>query len=281
MPSQGQIDANSTEFDRQLPVMHAAADVKTPTTQPASTRAPWRRRGVAGWRQGAQQELLERSLREQLSAVIGSMLAAGIVAPVASLLACMLLDPNLPMELLLWTATVTTFASWALMIPGQLSEGRVEDHAPLRFIQLLLGAIVGLTAWALASSLWLHLPASRDFAPGPTESIAAELFSQQYSVLTHMSGGYVTNMPPAMYAAYFAFFFAVLRWWRLAEWTRSSRVSLWLTAWSAFVAWGMSFFWWFPQPTGLVMGAVIAFTVQLASPWLSPSRRRELALKVA
>jgi serine/threonine protein kinase len=272
-----------TAADMLLPAAAAQrmAPSPSPAHEPTGTRAPWRRRGAAGWRHGAQQQLLSRSIRQRASSVIGSMLAAGVVAPVASLLACMLLDPNLPLELLLWMATVSTFASWALMIPGQLAESRVEDHAPLRFIQLLLGALVGLAGWAIASSLYLYIPASGDFAPGPNDSVAAEIFSQQYSTLSHISGGYVTHMPPAMYAAYFAFLFAVLRWWRLAEWTRSSRVSLWLTSWTAFVAWAMSFFWWFPQPTGLVMGAVIAFTVQLASPWLSPSKRRELALKVA
>jgi hypothetical protein len=245
------------------------------------TRAPWKRRGHAGWRQAAHQELLSMSMRDRASSLVGSMLAAGIVAPVASLLACMLLDPELPVGLLLWTATTATFASWALMIPGQLAEARMEDHAPLRFTQLLLGAFVGLASWALASSLWLEIPASRDFSPGPNESVASELFGQIYDPVQQGYNGGAVNMPPAMYAAYFACFFVLLRWWRLAETTRATRVSLWSTAWCAFVGWAMTFFWWFPQPTGLLLAAVIAFTVQLSSPWLSPSRRRELAQKVA
>ncbi len=84
-----------------------------------------------------------------------------------------------------------------------------------------------------------------------------------------------------MYAAYFAFVFVLLRWWRHAEWTRSSHVSLWAVAWCGFIGWGVSWFWWFPQPLGLLLAAVIAFTVQLSSPWLSPSRRKELAQAAA
>jgi hypothetical protein len=88
-------------------------------------------------------------------------------------------------------------------------------------------------------------------------------------------------MPLPMFAAYFAFLFAVVRWWRLAEWTRPSHVSLWAVAWCGFMGWAMTFFWWFPQPMGMVMAAVIAFTIQLSSPWLSPSRRKQLAQSVA
>jgi hypothetical protein len=67
----------------------------------------------------------------------------------------------------------------------------------------------------------------------------------------------------------------------LAESTRAARVSLWSTAWCAFIGWALTFFLWFPQPMGLLLAAVIAFAVQLSSPWLSPSRRRELAQKAA
>jgi hypothetical protein len=76
---------------------------------------------------------------------------------------------------------------------------------------------------------------------------------------------------------YFATLFAVMRWWRLAEWTRSSRVSLWSIVWCSGIAFVVSLFWWFPQPLGIITAGVIAFTVQLASPWLSPSRRRQMA----
>jgi hypothetical protein len=220
-------------------------------------------------------------VRERASSLVGSLLAAGVVAPVASLLICMFLSPDLPAELALWTAAVATVASWALMVPGQLAEGRMEDHAPLRFIQLLLGALVGAIAFSIADATYLRLPASRDFAPGPRESLAGEIFHQNYDVLQGAYHAGAVQMPAAMYAAYFAFLFVILRWWRLSEWTRPNRVSLWSTAWCAFIGWAMTFFWWFPQPMGLLLAAVIAFTVQLSSPWLSPSRRRELAQKVA
>jgi hypothetical protein len=255
--------------------------VRVKLSRRANTQPPWRRRGTPTWRQAAYQQLATRSLRDRASSLIGSMLAAGVIAPAAALLVCMFLTPNLPTELTLWTAAVATLASWALMIPGQLAEGQMEDHAPLRFLQLLLGILVGVAAFALADALFLKLPASHDFAPAPNDTIASEMFNQRNETVgaAYRSQGGVV-MPLAMHAAFFATMFVVLRWWRLAEWTRSSRVSLWSVAWSAFIGWAVTWFWWYPQPLGLMLAAVIGLTVQLASPWLSPSQRRELAQAV-
>ncbi|HEX6960979.1 MAG TPA: serine/threonine-protein kinase [Lacipirellula sp.] len=282
-PPAGPQEGNAAQLaNRASATSDTSSEMVTIAHSAKTTRAPWKRRGTAGWRQAAQQELLATSLRDRASSVIGSMLAAGIVAPVASFLACMVLAPAMPMELTLWMATTATFASWALMVPGQLAEARIEDHAPMRFMQLLLGALVGLVSWAVAQSMYVRLPSSNDFAPGPNDSVASQIFGQRHEWMQtfYGYGEGVMNMPPAMFAAYLAFLFVVLRWWRLSESMRPVRVSLWSTAWCAFVGWAMSLFWWFPQPTGLVLAAVIAFTIQLSSPWLSPSRRRELAQKV-
>jgi len=178
-PSQGVLHETTLHGDN-APRPLDAKPTSAQTLSHPGTRAPWRRRGQAGWRQAANQELLSRPWRDRASTLIGSMLAAGIVGPVAALLACVFLAPDLTPELALWTATVATLASWALMIPGQLAEARMEDHAPLRFMQLLLGALVGMIAWAVAESMYLQLPASTDFAPGPTDSIAGEIFRHRY-----------------------------------------------------------------------------------------------------
>jgi hypothetical protein len=206
------------------------------------------------------------------------MLAAAIVAPVAALLACVVSTPQGQPELALWMAIVATLTSWAVMLPSHLAEGRMEDHAPLRFINLLLGALVGLAAWGAAQMMFLRLPTNRDFAPGPSDTLLADLFHWDSSWFAGYSQSAV-EMPPAIFAGYFALLFVLLRWWRIAEWTRPSRVGLWGVAWCGFVGWALTFIWWFPQPMGLILAAVTAFTVQLSSPWLAPSRRRELAQK--
>ncbi|QDT71997.1 serine/threonine-protein kinase [Lacipirellula limnantheis] len=245
--------------------------------QPVSTKHPWRRRGQASWRHAAYQELQARPARQRASSVLGSMLAAGIVGPVAALLACLIIAPELHLELYLWMAMVTSLASWALIIPSQLIEGKMEDHAPLRFFNLLAGALVGLAAWAISNMAYVGLPASHGFSPGPTETMFQELFDWNVDGVqaAYNSGNVI--VPMTMQVAYFAFLFVALRWWRMAEWTRPSRVSLWAIAFAGFIGWALTFLWWFPQPTGMLLAAAIAFTVQLSSPWLSPSQRRELA----
>ena len=57
---------------------------------------------------------------------------------------------------------------------------------------------------------------------------------------------------------YFAFLFLVPRWWRQAEFTRNDRLSLWWLIVCMFWAWLLHFFWWFPQPTGMMVAGVIA-----------------------
>jgi hypothetical protein len=247
--------------------------------QPTSTKHPWRRRGQASWRHAAYQALQAQPIRQRASSVVGSMLAAGIVGPVAALLACLVLAPELHMELYLWMALVTSLASWAMIVPTQLVEGRMEDHAPLRFFNLLAGALVGLVAWMISDMAYVGLPASRDFAPGPTETMFQELFDWNVDGVQAAYNSGSVIVPLTMQVAYFAFLFVALRWWRMAEWTRSSRVSLWSIAFAGFIGWAITFLWWFPQPTGMLLAAAIAFTVQLSSPWLSPSQRRELAQK--
>lgn len=259
------------------------ANQAQPVSLPAqgATKHPWRRRGQASWRHAAYQQLQTQPVRQRASSVLGSMLTAGIVGPVAALLACLVMAPNLQSELYLWMALVISLASWAMIVPSQLIEGRMEDHAPLRFFNLLAGALVGVAAWMIADSVYVSLPASNDFSPGPNDTLFHEMFGWNVDGVhaAYNSGSVI--VPLTMYVAYFAFLFVVMRWWRLAEWTRPSRVSLWSIAFAGFIGWGLTFFWWFPQPTGMLLAAAIAFTVQLSSPWLSPSERRELAQKAA
>ena len=248
-----------------------------PTAPYPVQQRPWRRRATPTWRQAAYQQLAARPARERASNVLGSMLAASVVAPAAALLACLFSSSEFQTDLFLWTALVATLASWAIMLPAQLTEGRLEDHSPLRFTQLMLGAFLGLFAWAVAQGLFLELPVNDNFAIRPNDTVPSDMLGWRNEALEQGYSQGAVNMPLAMYAAWFAFLFAVIRWWRMSEWTRSSHVSLWAVAWCAFIGWAMTFFWWFPQPLGMLLAAAIAFTVQLSSPWLSPSRRKEMA----
>jgi hypothetical protein len=245
--------------------------------RPTGDRKWRRRRGQATWRFAAYQELASQPPRSRASTMLASLLAAAAIAPIAALLSCMFTVREFNLELFLWASIVGTLASWAIMIPAQLTEGRVEDQAPLRFTMLLVGALVGILAWAVAQMMYVNLPVSHEIGIRPKEAMSGVFLGWRGSELDAGFNSGAINLPLPMYTAYFAFLFVAIRWWRQGEWTRASRVSLWATAWAGAVGFFVSFLWWFPQPLGILAAAVISFTVQLASPWLTPSRRKQLA----
>ncbi len=230
------------------------------------------------WRQKLNEHLSTRPLRERIAEILGGMLVAAAVAAIASLLVCLIATGQMRWELYAWMTLTTTLASWAIMVPGKLAEGKVEDQAPLRFTQLVMGAFVGLLAWSLADTLLLALPVWNDLAVAPWNSVmdgSLGLTQNKGLVESFSSGALRLSLP--VYVAYFAFLFVILAWWRQAEVSRSSRVSLWSITWCGLVAWMLHFVWWFPQPIGLLVAVVMAFTIQLSSPWMPPSQRRALA----
>ena len=138
---------------------------------------------------------------------------------------------------------------------------------------LLLGGLVGVASWGLAEALIVSVPSS-----GEPVQIDSGLISHGLLEWRHPESG--ANPSLAVYVTYFAFLFLLVRWWRQAEYTRSARLSLWNIAVCVFWAWLLQFFWWFPQPAGMMAAGVIAFATQMSSPWLPPSRRRALTEEV-
>jgi len=276
------IDPQTASSTGVTPTAQRAAPAGTPgagTAPPEGRRMRHQaRRRRSNWQQHLRQHLADRPLRERVTELLGGMLWSSAVAAVASLLICLMLFGANQLELFVWMTLTTTLASWAVMIPSKLAEGKVEDQAPLRFAQLVLGTLVGLLAWSIADTLTLALPMWNGAGIGPTQSLMHGAFSGSFdqSLKEGFRQGAV-QLPLQVYTAYFAFLFVILAWWRQAEFSRSSRVSVWSIIWCGLVAWLLHFVWWFPQPIGLLMAGVIAFTVQLSSPWMPPSQRRALS----
>ena len=223
-------------------------------------------------RQRLEEHVAGKTLHERLTELCGGMLVASLVAALASITVLLVSPEQSAVETYVWTAVVTTLSAWAVMIPARLSEGHLEDQAPMRFTQMMMGALVGLAAWAVAGALLLQFPVGDDFPViGPRET----LLSSHIDGLSGLSNG-MTGVPLGLFVGYFAGMFLLYGFWRGADSLRTNRVSLWSVAWCGLVAWMLHFIWWFPQPIGLVIAGITAFTVQFASPWLPPSRRRKL-----
>ncbi|MEM9351440.1 MAG: serine/threonine-protein kinase [Planctomycetota bacterium] len=248
---------------------------KTPAHLKRTARYPRRRHSV---RQRLNEHVANKSTQERLTELLGGMLLAALVASLASLLVLPGAADGSAVELYVWAAVVTTLAAWAAMAPARMMEGRVEDQAPLRFTQMVLGAIVGVVAWALADLLMLRLPVNNqlEFGMNPSDTIISGSIGQGFGYLDSSLAAGSVAVPLSLFAGYFAGLFLLYGFWKGADSIRSSRVSVWSVAWCVLVAWFLHIFWWFPQPLGAVLAGAIAFTVQFSSPWMPPSQRRKL-----
>jgi serine/threonine protein kinase len=262
--------SKSKEAKQAPQVPFAVADI------PAASKKDAKRRRKQSTQRQLEAYLAAKPMNERVAELIGSMLIAALVSIVAALVICLIAAEPFSKELFAWLATVGSLSCWAIMVPARLAEGKVEDQAPLRFIQLLSGAVVGVLAWALADWLMLPLLQWNSMGTWPNESLMSSTVG-----LGSIGRGAVevnaTHLPLQMFAAYFAFLFVLIAWWEQTESTRSPRVAIWSIAWCGLVAWLLHFIWWFPQPLGMLIAAVTAFTLQFASPWLSPSKRRAVA----
>jgi hypothetical protein len=215
----------------------------------------------------------QKPIRERVTELTGSMLLATLVAAVASLGILLLFFGELSAPQYAWLFAVSTLGSWLVMIPAKLYEGRLEDHSPKRFTQLLLGMLLGFAAWGLAESLMLEVPFKPDY--NFDSPLVGELMNVDRDTFRR-----ATHVPLAMFVGYFGFLLMGLRWWTQAEWTRYTRLSIWAIAVCVTIAMLLQLFWWFPQPAGAMVAAVMAVSIQLSSPWLSLGSRREIMQKL-
>ncbi|NOY43274.1 MAG: serine/threonine protein kinase [Planctomycetes bacterium] len=264
---------------------YAAAAVFVAKTSPGSAEKKkpkpnrsFRRQRRRSWQQQLHEHLAAKPLRERVTELVGGMLLAAAIATVSTFVVCSILVGPASLELFVWAALTVTISVWAIMVPAKLLEGKVEDQSPMRFIQLVLGALVGMVVWGIGEVLLLDLPHNNDWGITPGEALSSNVFRLMESNVLWRgfhSGAIEISLQGCV--AYFAFLFVILAWWRQAESSRNRRVSLWAVVWCGFVAWLLHLVWWFPQPAGILLAAVIAFTLQLSSSWLPPTRRQKLA----
>jgi hypothetical protein len=241
------------------------------------TKKEAKRRRKQSMQRQLRDHLAAKSFNQRMTEIVGSMFLAAVVCSIAALVICLIAADPFSTELFVWLAAVGSLGCWAIMVPAKLSEGKVEDQAPLRFIQLLTGAAVGVCAWGIADWLMLPLMQWNSWGVWPNESLMSNTVGLAAFGPKENAAESVRTLPMQMFAAYFAFLFVLIAWWEQTEATRSMRVNLWTIAWCGLVAWLLHFIFWFPQPLGLLLAAIIAFTLQFATPWLSPSRRRAIA----
>ncbi len=248
---------------------HAVARSHEPVTRPAPTRHRERSSRRLRWRSSKLSRTLpKKPVRQQLTELSATLVYSALVCLVVSVI-MMLFPKSQSPEQYAWLALTGIVGSWCVIIPGKIWEGAEVETAQRRFWMLVLGLGVGAIAYAFQTSLFVSLP--HEFND-PIIRHRSYNVTAEHTVMTNL--------------CYFGLLFLFVRWWRLTDPLRPTRVSLWTTA--VCMTWAGAIFYmlrpfqssWavFPQPWGFMLAATIAIAVQLSSPWLSPRQRQEMQL---
>jgi len=224
--------------------------------------SPQRARRRRRWRQQTLPVLPPRSPRERFTELLGSMSLGAVVCLVMCLVFSLLLG-NLAPDRYTWLAVVSIAGTWGVLVLSKLWEGNQGEPALRRFWMLVIGLLLGMIAFGAQELLLVQLP--HMFEVEPFFVSIPDNASATHSLLSYLT--------------YFGFLMLVIRWWRLADPLRKSRVSLWTTAVAITFSIALYLLWPFPQdwvvlaqPWGFMTAATIAIAVQLSSPWYDPQQ---------
>jgi hypothetical protein len=240
--------------------------------QPPRPARAWRPR-----RELAVDALVLKPPRERVAELVGSLLGSALVSIVLTVVMMIVLGlqgPDPRPEQGAWLLLVSLAGSWAVLLPSKLWEGRNGDAWLRRFALMVIGLGVGAFAYLVTAALSVPLPDlinPQGGAPGPLAG-----FRGAHGPL---AGLYTPEGMPSLKGclAVFGALFLVVRWWRLANPLRSTRMSVWSVIGCVFLAWLVGLLFQFHMPWLLIVAGMMAMAVQLSSPWVHPRIRRARA----
>lgn len=241
----------------------AAAPVAAPVSPP-SPAEPLTRRERLHRRLRRQDALAAlKSPREKLTEATGAMLLAALLSLAYAIVANLLLGWHNPEpRQYIWFVAVTTLGAWAVIVPAKIWEGRRGETVARRSTMLVLGMFLGMVASALETGFSLSMPFDNTILPSPSK-IGPPAFNHR---MFDATGGPLVWT----HAAYFAFLFLVPAWWRQADARRKHRFNVGIAAMMGVWAYGLSIFWQYPQPWGVLAAIGISILAQIASPMDDP-----------
>lgn len=214
--------------------------------------------------ESAADALVVKPPRERLTELVGSLVGSALVGLTMCLVMVILngFRASVPGPgQAAWLAVMSIAGAWAVLIPSKFWEGSRGEPMLRRFILMVIGLGLGGLAAGTAALLHVTLPPDPKLTSG-----------QGYELPT---GFYLDGSPQLLaYMACFGTLFLLIRWWRQADPLRSTRISLWSMVFCVLVAWLTAAVWLFPQPWLMMVACATSVSVQLASPWVHPRRRR-------
>lgn len=247
---------------------------------PARYESPtWRR-----WKEKPQAAPLAApvGLRQRLAELTGSMILSTLVVFVVSFVIRVYQTSDFGITTsglieFAWMAMSATIGAWSILIPAKIFwDGREADAALRRFAMLVVGLGVGATAFAMQN--WFLVPLHYDtaahkvaagavYSPGPPPGYPQYDLPQLLPHVPHSF--YSLDNSPSIFAylAFFGLLWLLPRWWRQADSSRSTRLSLWTVATTLIWAGVVNLVAPFPQPWGIIFAVTVSLAVQLASTW--------------
>ena len=269
---------------RTLPVMttHSpvpVAQVVSPTPpeapaarEPVAPARGRRRRAFVSRQQineALRAQLRQKSLRQQLTELTGSMLMSAFVAAVLSVVMLVLGSQHLDAHigswgpLYAWLTLTSTVGAWSVLCLAKLWEGTTGDQAMRRFCLLAAGFGLGAFAWFLSRFLFVE----PSYLLGSWEGFRHG-FGAQIPALYEVTG----TPRPLAYMGYFGGLFLLLRWWLNADPLRTNRLGVLGTTFT--VAWAIVLHSLLPIPRGYMVAATATIAIQLSAPWIDAAQRK-------
>lgn len=219
-----------------------------------------------------QKQIMNQRMREQLSAqdlpskvtsLTGSLLLSATICIALNLLGLAIIDSLLESEvnswaLFTWATSISVLASWVLLTLGKSYEPSDGEWFQRRFTMLITGLLLGGVALMAASHFQVDFTkASRiDFNPIQRTRLA-----------------YDGGNPLLLNVAFFAGVFGILRWWRLVDPTRRTRLSVVgvgaCLVWAAIFSHVLNY----APLLNCMLIVVVSIAVQLSAPWIPRDQR--------
>jgi hypothetical protein len=156
---------------------------------------------------------------------------------------------------------LTVATCWAVLVPAKVWNGHKGDSGFRRAVMMVLGTLIGLTAFWLDGGRLTLGGADGSWSSPASDSSPFSLFGNRPGI--PMMAGYLS---------YFGLAFFALRWWKLADRQRSQRFTFAPILAAGFWAFVLLVLWphWPPRYLGPLTLLLAAGIVQLVSPWDQP-----------
>lgn len=208
-------------------------------------------------------QLAETDLLTKVTALTGSLLLSATICIALNLLGLAIIDSLMESQvnswaLFTWSTAISVLASWVLLALGKSYEPTDGDWFQRRFMMLITGVLLGGVALMAASHFQVDFSkASRiDFNPIQRTRFA-----------------YDGGNPLLLNVLFFAGVFGILRWWRLVDPTRRTRLSVVgvgsCLVWAAIFSHVLNY----APLLNCMLIVVVSIAVQLSAPWIPREER--------